>query len=230
MKKIFVLSVCTLLSVAQMNANVLDTIAAHIKQFGRWDPQGVASILEKKNQSIDQQIGFLKGSVHVDFENPPQPPGKKGYERTPEEISAELIITATGSIVKAASKATPKIIANLEKQKQVNNQIAQKMPILLHDYRLQVKVVKDLREIAAINDKMAESLASGKKAFTAFRNAFRKGKRGVLKSRIFLALGFNKKEVVNMLSYSEPRTGQTDKQREKNLQKVVKQAQKTAAA
>ena len=44
-----------------------------------------------------------------------------------------------------------------------------------------------------------------------------------------LALGFSKKEIFQMLIHSEPRAGQTDKEREKSLGSAIKEAKKEGA-
>ena len=225
MKKLIILSIF-FVSFSSLSAGVLDSIAGAVHEFGRWDPKGVEQILHHNNKMLDQQIGYLEGSVHIDTENPLLPSTKKSYERTPQEIATEEIISASGAMIKAIDKAKPKLIATFKERKAINDKLLSKMMRMVTDYHLQVKVVKLLREIAAINAKVLKDMETKKKSFSSFRSYWRKGNRGVLKSKVLLALGFSKTEVKQMLLYSEPRADQSDTERDKNLNKAIDEAEK----
>ncbi len=207
-----------------IHANILDVIAAHTAKFGRWDPDGVRKIIERQNTLIEHQITFTQDPTTLDFERAPQQKRKKSYERTPEEIATELIVAANGAIAEKAHDRPEKIVSVLKTQKEMNNKFIANMAILTTDYHLQVKVVKHLRSIAEINDKLIAQLER-KQRFSSFRNLFRKGKRGTLKSRIMLALGFSKKEIVSMLKHTEPSFEESQQETEDRAQEMVLKAQ-----
>ncbi len=226
MKKIL-LSLCVVFSFASLSAGMLDTVAARVAEFGRWDPEGIQKILVDHNNKIDEQIRILENPDSVDLENPPVE-GKKSYERSKQEIITELLAAATASVIKAIDKQKFVVIKRLKAQKELNNKVLAKMMRMVTDYNLQVKVVRLLREIAKTNEEIMRGLQSGKKT-ESVKNLLRKAKRGTLKSKVMLALGFSKKEIFQMLIHSEPRAGQTDKEREKSLGSAIKEAKKEGA-
>ena len=227
MKKL-ILSMCLVFSFSPVSAGILDRVAQRVAEFGRWDPDGVQKLLVEENKLIDEQIKFLEGKTQIDLENTQLVKSKKSYELTPDEIAAQLQIHAIGTLIKLVERAMPNVINRLKKQKELNEKLISKGMRMLTDYHLQVKVVKLLRKIDELNKKMLESMKSDKK-LTAFVNLIRKGERGRTKSKVMLALGFNKKEALSMLIHSEPNLTGDEKEHQRELSNSIKTAGKEAS-